>query len=72
MIAGLVGAGGGFLIVPTLTIFFRLKFKETIGASLVLITFNSLFGFSTDIFLNKISIEYDFLLLFQLFQLLVP
>ena len=72
MISGLVGAGGGFLIVPTLTIFFRLKFKETIGASLVLITFNSLFGFSTDIFLNKISIEYDFLLLFQLFQLLVP
>ena len=34
VITGLVGAGGGFLIVPTLTIFSRLKFKEAIGTSL--------------------------------------
>jgi len=66
MITGLVGAGGGFLIVPTLTIFSRLKFKEAIGTSLVLITCNSLFGFSTDIFLNKISIEYNFLILISI------
>ena len=66
----LVGAGGGFLIVPTLTIFSRLKFKEAIGTSLILITCNSLFGFSTDIFLNKISIEYDFLIIISLVSII--
>ena len=70
MITGLVGAGGGFLIVPTLTIFSRLKFKEAIGTSLVLISCNSLFGFSTDIFLNKITIEYDFLIIISLVSII--
>ena len=70
IITGLVGAGGGFLIVPTLTIFSRLKFKEAIGTSLILITCNSLFGFGTDIFLNKISIEYDFLIIISLVSII--
>ena len=70
VITGLVGAGGGFLIVPTLTIFSRLKFKEAIGTSLVLISCNSLFGFSTDIFLNKITIEYDFLIIISLVSII--
>jgi len=51
------------LIVPALIIFSKLKFKEAIGTSLILITFNSLFGFSTDILLNNISLKYDFLII---------
>ncbi len=70
IITGLVGAGGGFLIVPSLIIFSRLKFKEAIGTSLILITCNSLFGFITDIFLNKISIKYDFLMIISIISII--
>ena len=43
--SGLVGAGGGFLIIPALVILFKLPMKEAVGTSLVIIAANSLFGF---------------------------
>ena len=45
VITGFVGAGGGFIIVPVLIYFLRLKFKKAIGTSLCIIALNSLIGF---------------------------
>lgn len=45
MLTGLVGAGGGFLIIPALVILSKLPIKEAIGTSLVIISANSLIGF---------------------------
>lgn len=45
MITGLIGAGGGFLIIPALVNLLRLEMKTAIGTSLVIISINSLTGF---------------------------
>jgi uncharacterized membrane protein YfcA len=42
---GLVGAGGGFLIVPALALWAGLPMPAAIGTSLVVIVFNSVAGF---------------------------
>lgn len=44
-ISGLVGAGGGFLIIPALIIFNQMPMKKAVGTSLLIIATNSLFGF---------------------------
>ncbi|MEQ1822710.1 MAG: sulfite exporter TauE/SafE family protein, partial [Fimbriimonadaceae bacterium] len=46
-VTGMVGAGGGFLIVPVLVCFAGLEMKSAIGASLSIIAVNSVIGFST-------------------------
>lgn len=45
LISGLVGAGGGFLIIPALIIFNQMPMKKAVGTSLLIIGANSLFGF---------------------------
>lgn len=45
MLTGLIGAGGGFLIIPALVNLLRLPMKKAIGTSLVIIAVNSLSGF---------------------------
>lgn len=45
IITALVGAGGGFLIIPVLVNFLKLPMKTAIGTSLMIITMNSLLGF---------------------------
>jgi len=45
IITGLVGAGGGFLIIPALVILSKLPMKEAVGTSLVIIAAKSLIGF---------------------------
>ena len=55
VLTGLVGAGGGFLIIPALVILSKLPMKEAIGTSLVIIAAKSLIGFlgeGTDIQLD--------------------
>jgi uncharacterized protein len=42
---GLVGAGGGFLIIPALVLLSKLPMKEAVGTSLVIIAAKSLIGF---------------------------
>jgi uncharacterized protein len=59
VITGLLGAGGGFLIIPTLVLFLRLPMKTAVGTSLLIIAINSLFGF---LFSLK-QFEYDWRLL---------
>lgn len=49
LLTGLLGAGGGFLIVPVLLIFFRLSMQQAIGTSLLIITLNSVAGFLSDV-----------------------
>lgn len=45
LITGMVGAGGGFLIIPALVLLSRLEMKKAIGTSLLIIAVKSLFGF---------------------------
>ena len=45
LLSGLVGAGGGFIIIPALVALSQLPLKEAIGTSLVIIAFNSFIGF---------------------------
>lgn len=44
-LTGLVGAGGGFLIIPALVVLSKLSMKEAVGTSLVIIAAKSLIGF---------------------------
>jgi len=59
---GLVGAGGGFLIIPMLVFFGGLTMKKAVGTSLFIIAINSLTGFLGD--MQTINIQWDFLLSF--------
>jgi len=49
MLTGLVGAGGGFLIIPALVLFTGLPMKEAVGTSLLIIAAKSLIGFTGDL-----------------------
>lgn len=48
LITAVVGAGGGFLIIPALVILTGLPMKDAVGTSLVIIAANSLIGFIGD------------------------
>ena len=48
-LTGLVGAGGGFLIIPALVLLTGLTFKTAVGTSLFIIAINSLSGFLGDL-----------------------
>ncbi len=48
-LTGLVGAGGGFLIIPALVVFSGLPMKQAIGTSLLIIAMKSLMGFLGDL-----------------------
>ena len=48
-ITGMVGAGGGFLIIPALVWLTGLPFKTAVGTSLFIIAINSLLGFLGDL-----------------------
>jgi uncharacterized membrane protein YfcA len=62
-ITGLVGAGGGFIIIPVLVILTKLRMKHAIATSLVIISLKSLIGFLGDIQVQ--IIDWNFLLLFS-------
>jgi uncharacterized membrane protein YfcA len=61
-ITGLLGAGGGFLIIPALILFVKLPMKTAIGTSLVIIAINSIFGFLFS--LKQTPLDWKILLLF--------
>lgn len=46
---GVLGAGGGFLLIPTLVVLMKVPMKEAIGTSLFIIALNSLIGFTADV-----------------------
>lgn len=49
LLTGLVGAGGGFLIIPALVLLTGLPMKQAVGTSLLIIAAKSLFGFLGDV-----------------------
>lgn len=65
ILTGLVGAGGGFLIIPALVLLAGLPMKQAVGTSLLIIAGKSLLGFLGDI--GHQAIEWDFLLWFSTF-----
>ncbi len=48
-LTGLVGAGGGFLIIPALVLLGHLPMKQAVGTSLLIISVKSLIGFTGDL-----------------------
>ena len=54
-LTGLVGAGGGFLIIPALVLLTALPFKTAVGTSLFIISINSLLGFAGDLLNYKMD-----------------
>lgn len=66
-VTGLVGAGGGFLIIPALVLLVRLPMKIAVGTSLLIIAAKSLIGFLGD--LGQQPIEWGFLIIFTLLSL---
>jgi len=60
VITGLVGAGGGFLIIPALVNLLKLPMKTAVGTSLVIISVNSLMGFLFS--LSYVPVHWSFLL----------
>lgn len=59
ILTGLVGAGGGFMIIPALVNLLKTPMKVAIGTSLVIIALNSLIGF----FSSVKNVEIDWKLL---------
>lgn len=49
VLTGLVGAGGGFLIIPALVLLSKLPMKQAVGTSLLIIAAKSLLGFTGDL-----------------------
>lgn len=60
VLTGLVGAGGGFMIIPALVNLLKIPMKVAIGTSLVIISINSLIGFLSSV--NHVQIEWKLLL----------
>lgn len=66
MLTGLVGAGGGFLIIPALVLLARMPMKLAVGTSLFIIAAKSLIGFIGDLQGNEI-IDWTLLGIFTAF-----
>ncbi|MGV6861693.1 MAG: sulfite exporter TauE/SafE family protein [Putridiphycobacter sp.] len=61
-LTGIVGAGGGFLIIPALVLLAKLPMKKAVATSLMIIAIKSLIGFIGDV--QNIEIDWTFLLSF--------
>jgi len=59
-LTGLVGAGGGFLIIPALVLLAGLPMKKAVGTSLMIIAIKSLIGFTGDLS-TSLNIDWVFL-----------
>ncbi|WP_298135125.1 sulfite exporter TauE/SafE family protein [Acidiferrobacter sp.] len=64
VLAGLVGVGGGFLIVPSLVLFCTLPIRQAIGTSLAIVTLNSSSGFLG--YVGHVPIDYMLVGVFSL------
>jgi len=64
IVTGLVGAGGGFLIIPALVLLAKLPMKKAVGTSLLIIASKSLIGFIGDMKGTEV-IDWKFLFIFS-------
>ncbi|KKL71277.1 hypothetical protein LCGC14_2096490, partial [marine sediment metagenome] len=62
VLTGIVGAGGGFLIIPALVMLAKLPIKKAVATSLLIIAIKSLIGFIGDV--QNMEIDWAFLLKF--------
>ncbi|MGB5820799.1 MAG: sulfite exporter TauE/SafE family protein [Saonia sp.] len=62
LLTGIVGAGGGFLIIPALVMLAKLPMKKAVATSLLIIAIKSLIGFIGDV--ENLEIDWAFLLSF--------
>ncbi len=62
VLTGIVGAGGGFLIIPALVLLAKLPMKKAVATSLLIIAIKSLIGFIGDV--QNLEIDWQFLLIF--------
>ena len=63
-LTGIVGAGGGFLIIPALVLFAKLPMKKAVATSLLIIAIKSLIGFIGDV--ENLEIDWSFLGVFTM------
>lgn len=63
IVAGFVGAGGGFLIIPALVFMLKTPMKMAVGTSLFIVSVQSLIGFLGDVQGNEI-IDWKLLITF--------
>ena len=68
VVTGIVGAGGGFLIIPALVLLAKLPMKKAVATSLLIIAVKSLIGFLGDI--QNLDIDWVFLLIFTAISVL--
>ena len=68
ILTGIVGAGGGFLIIPALVLLARLPMKMAVGTSLLIIAAKSLVGFLGDV--GTTRVDWPFLLGFTALSVL--
>jgi len=61
VLTGLVGAGGGFLIIPALVMLSKLPMKMAVGTSLLIIAAKSLIGFIGDVSTNGNMMDWKLL-----------
>ncbi len=59
VLTGVVGAGGGFLIIPALVLLAKLPMKKAVATSLMIIAIKSLIGFIGDV--ENLTIDWSFL-----------
>lgn len=69
VLTGLVGAGGGFLIIPALVILAKMPMKLAVGTSLFIIAAKSLIGFIGDVQTTP-ELDWSLLLIFTAFSVL--
>ena len=62
VLTGIVGAGGGFLIIPALVLFAKLPMTKAVGTSLLIIAAKSLIGFIGDVQRPDLIIDWTLLL----------
>lgn len=69
VLTGMVGAGGGFLIIPALVLLAKLPMKMAVGTSLMIIAIKSLVGFLGDVS-GSTQIDWTIIIEFSIFAII--
>jgi len=64
MLTAIIGAGGGFLIVPVLVVLAKLDMRQAVGTSLLVITMNALSGLAG--YIGQVPIQWRLVVPFTL------
>lgn len=70
LITGMVGAGGGFLIVPALILILGISVNQAVVTSLAIIAINSGVGFISDLFSKSFETRWDIVIPFVVLSFL--